>query len=120
MGFSNIVKILRENEKIYEKTISVRKIVSKIECHTETEYALFEDTLKNNSSLSNETTLVSEILDIINVYSFIIAPGQGTNLSDKVFGKQALVYLTQNGEFDYNIPEDNSVSPSHYFNFSEI
>ena len=54
------------------------------------------------------------------MYSCIIAPGQGTNLSDKVFGKQALVYLTQNGEFDYNIPEDNSVSPSHYFNFSEI
>ena len=59
----------------------------------EIEYASVAKYLNNHISASNETTLVSEILNIINEENVIIALGQGKLpvliLSDKLCEEQA-------------------------------
>ena len=59
----------------------------------EIEYASVAKYLNNHISASNETTLVSEILNIINEENVIIALGQGrlpvSILSDKLCEEQA-------------------------------
>ena len=64
---------------------------------SETEFASVEDPLNMHRTASNETTLVSEILNIINKKNVIIAPGQGKKplsiLSDEFFEEQVFPYL---------------------------
>ena len=54
----------------------------------ESKYAYVEDSLNMHRIVSNETTLISEIPDIINEENVIITPGQGNIVvsisSDKV------------------------------------
>ena len=62
----------------YWKKISGRKeSTENINGKSETEFASVEDTLNMHRTASNETTLVSDIPNIINEEDVIIAPEQG-------------------------------------------
>ena len=69
---------------------------------------------------SNETTLVSDIPNIINDENVIIAKGQGKKpvsiLSDEFCEEQAFLYLLLKGKFGYNVPRDIPITPAGYFN----
>ena len=82
-------------------------------------FASVEDPLNMHRTASNETTLVSEIPNIINGEHVIIAPGQGKKifsiLRDK-FCEQAFPYLLPKDKFGYNAPRDIQISPTQYFN----
>ena len=76
--FSDIIEIQGHSEWVTEKNVSDRKqITENINDRTETEFASVEDPLNMHRTASNETTLVSEILNIISDENVIIAPGQG-------------------------------------------
>ena len=85
---------------------------------TETKFASVEDTLNMHRTASNETTLVSEIPNIINEENVIIAPGQGkipvSILIDKFCEEQAFSYLLLIGKFGFNAPRNIPVS--QFFN----
>ena len=57
---------------------------------------------------SNETTLVSDIPNIINEEDVIIAPEQGKKtvliLNNEFCKKQTFPYLLPKGKFGYNVP----------------
>ena len=65
---------------------------------------------------SNETTLLSEILNIINEKNVVIAPGQGKNpvsiLRDEFCEEQAFAHLFPKGRFGYNVTRDIPISPA--------
>ena len=65
---------------------------------------------------TDETTLISEILNIINEEIVIIEPGQGKTpvsiLCDEFCEERAFHYLLRKGKCDY------SLSPALYFNQS--
>ena len=71
---------------------------------------------------SNETTLVSEIPNIINEENVVIAPGPGKNpvsiLRDEFCEEQAFAHLFPKGRFGYNVTRDIPISPAQYFNQS--
>ena len=65
---------------------------------------------------SNETTLISEIPNIINEEKITIAPGQRKKpvsiLSDEFCEEQAFPYLLPTGKFGSNAPQDIQASPA--------
>ena len=65
---------------------------------------------------SNETTLISEIPNIINEENITIAPGQRKKpvsiLSDEFCEEQAFPYLLPTGKFGNNAPRDIQASPA--------
>ena len=71
-------------------------------------------------SASNETTLVSEIPNIMEEKNIIIARGQRKTLvsilSDKFCEGQAFRHLLPKGEFGFNVPRNIPVSAARYFN----
>ena len=77
--FSDIIEIQGETESVAEKNISDGKEITENVNYnrSETEFASVEDPLNMYTAASNETTLVSEIPNIINEDNVIIASGQG-------------------------------------------
>ena len=76
--FSDIAEIQGQSECVTEKNVSDRKESTKnINDRSETEFASVEDPLNMHRIASNETTLVSDIPNIINDENVIIALGQG-------------------------------------------
>ena len=71
---------------------------------------------------SNETSLISEIPNIITVENVIIAPEQGKKtvsiLSEEFSEDQAFSYPLAKGRFGYNAPRNIPISPAQYFNQS--
>ena len=69
-----------------------------------------------HKTASNETTLVSEITNIINNENIIIAAGQekktASILSDESCEEQAFTYLLPKDKVGYNAPWDVSISPA--------
>ena len=86
----------------------------------ETEFASVEDPLNMYRTASDETTLVSEIPNIINEENVTIAPSQGkipvSILRDELCEEQEFLHLLPNGKFGYNVPPDIPLSPARYFN----
>lgn len=71
-------------------------------------------------TVSNKTTLVSELFNIFNEENVIIASGQGKTLvsilSDESCEEQAFPRLPPKGKFGYNAAQDVPTSPTWYFN----
>ena len=69
---------------------------------------------------SNETTLVSEIPNIINEENVTFAPGQGENpvsiFSEEFCEEQAFPYFLPKGKFGCKDPEDVPINAARYFN----
>ena len=81
LRFSDILETQGENESVNEKIIPNEKemcesINTKNISGTETEYASVEYPLIMHRTASNETTLVSEIPNIINKENVVMAPRQ--------------------------------------------
>ena len=73
--FSDIVEIEGQSECVTGKYVSDKKeMTENINGRSETQFALVEDPLNMHRTASNETNLVSEILNIINEET-VIAPG---------------------------------------------
>ena len=111
---------LKGNLRVTEKNVSDGKeMTENLNDRSETEFASVEDPL-NMRTASNETTLVSEIPNIINDENVIIAPGQGKNpvsiLSDEFCEEQSFSYLLPKVKFSYNALGDIPRSPARYFN----
>ena len=115
--FSDIVEIQGETESVTEKNISDGKEMTENVNYdrSETEFASFEDPLNMYRIASNETTLVSEIPNMINEENVIIAPEQGkipvSILRDKFCEHQAFPHLLPKSKFSYNVPRDIPLSP---------
>lgn len=73
---------------------------------TETEYASVEDLLNMHRTISNKTTLISEIPNVNNEEDVVIALGQRKKpaliLIDEIYIGQAFPYLPPKGKFGYN------------------
>ena len=74
--FSDIIEIQGENKTVTEKGIFNRTEMNESINNTETGYGLVEVPLSMHRSVSNETTLISEIPNIVTEENVIIAPGQ--------------------------------------------
>ena len=75
--FSDIVEIQGQSDCVTEKNVSyAKKMTENINDRSETEFTSFKNSLNTHRTTSNETTLVSEIADIINDKYIIIASGQ--------------------------------------------
>ena len=73
--FSDIIEIQGQSECVTGKYVSDKKeMTENINGRSETQFALVEDPLNMDRTASNETNLVSEILNIINEEN-VIAPG---------------------------------------------
>ena len=121
-GYPTLMLKFKKKISVTEKIIldgkEMRENINDTE--SETKYASGEDPLKILRTTSNETTLISEIPDIINEEKVIIAPGQGkTPISisiDESCKEQTFPYPLPTGKFSYSAPRDISISPSQYFN----
>ena len=103
--FSYFVEMQGETEKgTAESICNAKENVNE----SETEYASVEDPLKIQRTVSNETTLVSDIPNIVNNENIIIAPCQRKTLvsdvSHEFCEEQAFHYLLPTGKFGYNAP----------------
>ena len=121
--FSNVqIQIQGETESVTEKNISDGKEMTENMNYnrSETEFASVEDPLNLYKTASKETTLVSEIPNIINEENVIIAPGQGkipvSILRDEFCEEQAFPHLLPKSKVGYNVPRDITLSPARYFN----
>ena len=117
LKFSDIVEIQGETEKgTGESICNAKENVNE----SETEYASVEDPRNIHRTASNETTLVSDIPNIVNNENIIIAPGQGKTpisvLSDEYREEQAFPYILPTGKFGWNAPREIPISPARYFN----
>ena len=69
---------------------------------------------------TNETTLISEIPNLINEEDVIVAPDLGKSpvsiLGDELCEEQAFPYFLPKGKFGYSVPRDIPISPARYFN----
>ena len=75
--FFDIFEIQGENDSATEEAVSDRKEMSEgINTEIETGYALVEDTLNMNRTVSNEATFESVILNVVNEENVVIAQGQ--------------------------------------------
>ena len=76
--------------------------------------------LNMHRTASNETTLFSEIQNIINDENVIIAPGQGKKpisiLSYEFLEEKAFLYHLPKAKFGYNALRDIPISSAWYFN----
>ena len=98
--FSDFVERQGETEKgTAESICNAKENVNE----SETEYASVEEPLNTHRTSSNETTLVSDIPNIVNNENIIIAPFQG-KMSDEFCEEQAFRYLLPLGKFAYNAP----------------
>ena len=110
LNFFDIVGVQGETESVLEKNISDEKEMRKNINGTksETEFASVEVPLNMHRSVSNETTLVSEIANTINKRNVLIATRQGKTpvsvLSDEFCEEQAFPYLLPKVNFCYNTP----------------
>ena len=64
--FSEVVEIQEQNKNVTEKNISDRKQTSENRNDIEIEYASVEDPFSMHRNASNETTLISDIPNLIN------------------------------------------------------
>ena len=64
--FSEVFEIQEQNKNVTEKNISDRKQTTENRNDIEIEYASVEDTLSMDRNASNETTLISDIPNLIN------------------------------------------------------
>ena len=64
--FSEVFEIQEQNKNVTEKNISDRKETSENRNDIEIEYASVEDPLSMDRNASNETTLISDIPNLIN------------------------------------------------------
>ena len=116
LKFSDFVEMQGETEKgTAESICNAKENVNE----SKTEYASVEDPLNIHRTASNETTLVSDIPNIVSNQN-IIAPGQGkisvSVLSDEFWEEQAFPYRLPTDKFGYNAPKDIPISPAWYFN----
>ena len=100
--FYDIAEIQGQSECVTEENVSDGKEVTEnINDRSETESASVENPLNTHRTASNETTLVSEISNIINDENVITALGQGKKpvsiLSDEFCEEQAFSYLLPRG-----------------------
>ena len=111
LKFSNVFEIQGHYQCVTEKNISDGKeITENRNGRSEPEFALVEDLLHIHRTVSNKTTLVSVIPNIILEENFIIAPGQRKKtvsvLCDGFYEEQAFSYHLPNGKFGYNVPRN--------------
>ena len=64
--FSEVVEIQEQNKNVTEKNISDRKQTSENRNDIEIEHASVEDPLSMHRNASNETTIISDIPNLIN------------------------------------------------------
>ena len=122
LNFSEINENQEEAKIVTENSISDGKDMNKNnnENASEAEYASVEDTLNIHRNATNETTLISEIRNIINEENITIASGQDkarvSILEDEFSEEQAFPYLLRKGKFGYSVLQDIPISPARYFN----
>ena len=114
--FSDIVEVQEETEKgTAESICNAKANVNK----TETEYVSVEDPLNIHRTTSNETSLVSDIPNIVKDENIIIAQGQGKTrvsiLSDEFCEEQAFPYRLAREKFGYNSPRDIASDADYIF-----
>ena len=87
---------------------------------TGTKFAPVEDLLSIHITASNETTLVSEIPNIIGEENVITTLGQRKTpisiLSDKLCKEQTFLHLLPKGKYFFNAPQNVSIRPAWYCN----
>ena len=97
-----------------------KEITENINDRIETSFVSIEDPRNMHRTASHETTLVSEIPNIINVGNVIIAPRQGkksVSISSNEFcEEQAFPYLLPKGKFRYNASQDIPIKSDRYIN----
>ena len=124
LNFSDINENQGETKSVTENAISDGKEISKNnnENASQVEYTSVEDPLNMHRISTNETTLMSEIPNIIYEENVIIVPGQGklpvSILGNEFCEEQAFAYLFPKGKFGYSVPRDNPISPARCFNQS--
>ena len=82
---SENVEIQGENESVTKKIVSNGKEMSESLNDTYTVYASVEHLQNKHKSASDETTLVSEIQDIMNEENVIISAGQVMDCEEQAF-----------------------------------
>ena len=107
--FSDIVEMSGKTEGDTENISNEKEMTKNVnDTRSRTEFASFEDPLNMHRTASNETTLVSEIRNIIDEENVIIAPGQGKTpvsiLSDEFREEKAFLHLLPKGKFGFNAP----------------
>ena len=114
--FSDIVETQGETESDAENISDGKEMTENVnDTRSETEFASGEANmhpLNMHRTVSNETTPVSEIPNIIDEENVIIAPGQGKTpvliLSDKFCEEQTFPYLLPKGKFSVNASRLNN------------
>ena len=107
--FYNIAEMQGETESDTKNISDGKETTENVnDIRSEKELASFEDPLNMHRTASNETTLVSEIRNIIDEENVIIAPGQGKTpvsiLSDEFREEKAFLHLLPKGKFGFNAP----------------
>ena len=116
LNFSDTNENQQETESVTENSVSDGKEMSKNNDKNanEAESVSAEDPLNMHRTATNETTLISEIPNIINEKNVIIAPGQGKTpvsiLGDEFCEEQAFPYLLPKCKFGYNVPRNIPIS----------
>ena len=83
---------------------------------TETEHVSVEGPLNMHWTASNETTLLSEIPNIIPIIALGLRKKTVSVLNDEFCEEQVFPYLLPKDKFGYNAPRDLPISPARYFN----